>query len=414
VSEVRTARSRAALLLTLGEVEDSLQQAGEITDPYSRTYAHLYAADAVEEPATRQQLLSEALVHARQEPNPARRAVLFGNVAERLIDAGEREAAEAVLDEGLAPAADLPNADWAGFARGHFAETLALVDVDEALALVKELKEEDARNRHFGNIAHELAALDPERAERVLALIPVQSREQYIVRVCYRMASQDLERARRLASGITDERQAPYVRGVMACALRERQPDVARELLREAFTKLEEQANRGFRGRQLFPVAAVLVRYAELVDPEFADEALWRVLALHKGPQESFIGWDDADLQRDADIAQAVLLLALYGREPEVCRQIMEPIFQRAENWESKHIRESAPVVAAMVLVDPQRALAWHDRFFPRMDADRLRTISPVQPWRAMAAMLAADDEDVWRWLQKEIFHQWVIDTEDF
>ncbi|HUG90880.1 MAG TPA: hypothetical protein VML55_08610 [Planctomycetaceae bacterium] len=43
-----------------------------------------------------------------------------------------------------------------------------------------------------------------------------------------------------------------------------------------------------------------------------------------------------------------------------------------------------------------------------------MRTISPPQAWRVLAATLAPHTDETWRFLQKETFHTWVIDTEDY
>ena len=400
---------RTSLLLTLGEIEQSLQEASQIRDPHSRTAAYLSAAAVVRDPAARRQIFADAVVAAGQVPDTAHRVVLLSKIADRMFEAGERDAALALVSETLAPAAELRTVNFDAYARGRFAETLVEVDPEESLALVAGMWYPAARRTHYGNIAYRLAASDPEQAERVLQLIRDTSRDKYTQRVCYRMAAVDLERARRLAAGVNNR---AHVYGAMAVALREQQPDVACDLLREAFAILVQRRPHALSGTRSFSDGVVLLRFAEQVDPQLASEFLWQVVALHPGPRADYSRWGDAELQRDKDTARLVLLLTLYGREPGLCRQIMAPILERAERRELENHLDMQPIVAAMILVDPDRALAWHRRFFAKVEPDDLHF--PEQPWQAMAAVLADSDEQVWSRVQYRIFGQPAIDADDF
>ena len=407
--DLRSEFHRASLLLTLGEIEQSLQQASQIRDPHQRTAAYLSAAAIVRDPPARRQIFADAVVAAGQVPDTARRIVLFSKIADRMFEAGERDAAFALVSETLATAAELRTVNFDAYARGRFAETLVQVDPEESLALVAGMWYPAARRTHYGNIAYRLAASDPEQAERVLEMIRDTSRDAYTERVCYRMAAVDLERARRLAAGINNR---AYVYGAMALGLREQQPDIARDLLREAFAILIQRRPNALSGTGSFSDGVVLLRFAEQMDPQLAGEFLWQVVALHPGPGADYSRWRAPDLQRDNDSARLVLLLTLYGREPELCRQIMAPIFERAERRALENHLDMQPIVAATILVDPDRALAWHRRFFAKVAPDDLRF--PEQPWETMSAVLVDSDEQLWIRIQSRIFGHPAIDADDF
>jgi hypothetical protein len=148
------------------------------------------------------------------------------------------------------------------------------------------------------------------------------------------------------------------------------------------------------------------------VDPQLAAEYLWPVVSLHPGPLEDYNHLKDAECRRDTDTARLVLLLSLYGREPELCRELMAPVFERAEQRVSASALEMLPIVTATILVDPDRAVEWHSRVFPQLEPDALH-MTP-QPWHAMAAMLADSDEAAWRWARRMVYGSSLIDADDF
>jgi hypothetical protein len=69
-----------------------------------------------------------------------------------------------LLREGQAIARELPTAGWSAYARGVLAENLGLIDVDAALALMKDFKDPFQFLRHHGNLARRLAGVDPAAA----------------------------------------------------------------------------------------------------------------------------------------------------------------------------------------------------------------------------------------------------------
>ena len=224
------------LQLAIGLMEESVDEALAVLegleDPAAKAIGFIDASEklAARDRSRALEVLDRALLNARAAKAPAgMNLLLMGQVAERFLDLGQAERGRALLREGEAMAKQLPKAGWAGYARGAFAEELAQIDLEAALALTKELADADELDRHHGNIAHELAGRDPAQAERVLAMVKDRSeRDDYTVRVVYRMAPLDLDRARRLAGSIGDDCLRGYALGMMALRLSEAGKDKAR------------------------------------------------------------------------------------------------------------------------------------------------------------------------------------------
>src|SRR5262249_13883298 len=131
--------------------------------PYLKAFAYVEASDALPatEPGRKRALLEQAAVQAQGAKEPQFRLAAIGQVADRLLELGETERATKLLREGQSVAGELPNAAWAGYAKGAFAEELAQIDLKAALELCKDLSDAYEYDRHHGNIAHELARIDP-------------------------------------------------------------------------------------------------------------------------------------------------------------------------------------------------------------------------------------------------------------
>jgi hypothetical protein len=130
------------------------------------------------------------------------------------------------LREGQTLAENLAPAAFSGYVRGAFAEELAQVDADAALALIDPLTDVDEYNRHLTNIAHELAPIDPERAADSLELVRetgtpyvIKPRDGAVIRVCYRMVRIDPDRAVEVARSIESDVLRVRCLGVMADSL---------------------------------------------------------------------------------------------------------------------------------------------------------------------------------------------------
>jgi hypothetical protein len=402
--------SRIRLLIALGELEDALELAALGKDPGQKAYQVLSAVDASPDVAFKKRLLTEAIVDARRIERPESRVLVLAGIAERLYELGDKEAARALLEEGQKFAAQLARVERSGYARGVFAETLALFDPDAAMQLVTPLKDARALTRHMGNIAHELANIDPAESERFLKLIQRDSGiTPYYVRVCYRMAPVDLDRASRIAAQKTLEQAHAY--GVMAMALAEKDPSAARRLLQEGLQQLQSMAFRADQ-RQVFPIALTLANYAETVDPEHTRDYFWQAVAMHPGPAVEVWSPDERLSRQQENTAQLVILLALYDQFPELRRELMAPIFEHWGRYDKGRdfYRQSA-AFTAMALTDPERAIAWHNDFYPKLNKED-RSLIP-QPWTTLADVFANDGEDLAKTIAAEVFSMWTIDKED-
>ncbi len=353
-------------------VDDAEELIGKIRGPFRKAMALCDLADQVAARPKRIELLAEALVAVRAEKAPEFRAVGLGMVGRRLFDLGEKDRAMAVLREGEKLAGGLSTSAFTGYARGTFATDLALIDLPAALALVKDLKDAREFQRHHGNIAHRLAAVQPEAAVHVLDLLrppkanEFNQRDQYAIRVCYRMAGVDLARALALADSIRDALSRAQAIGGIAQAVARKDPKRATEMLRRAFTQVEEEAARPDPPQLTSPLtagsaAAVLIFNAEQIDPALVDECLWRAVALHRPPtNDPNLAWRVATTNDAVAIAAArydgklaELLLAtpgpqVYTREGLLARFLVHPrrtVLEAAKGSSPQEERERSQLI---------------------------------------------------------------------
>jgi len=352
------------------------------------------------------EILADALVHVREINQPEFRLCAAALVAERLLDLGERERGEKILRGELDTARQMATAEFAGYARGCFAEEFGQIDLPEALSLLKDLKDDRLEfNRHHGNLAHELAGLRPEDAERVLGLLqpPVEGhsdmRGHYAVRVCYRMAPVDLARAERIAMSISDLCDRGYALGVMATALAEKDPVRARMLLRRAYDVLDE-AEQGWDPSVLqhppTAFAGSLLSLADRLDSDreglpLLRECVFRTLALVP-PQTSD---RNGTWYATESATAAALWLAEY--DAPLAREVLS----RVDREQAVHKRAYVPVLA---LLSPERLEA----FLEGISDDDSRNSAR----RAAAEVLSSDGDDLRRRMHN-LAAVWRIDAED-
>jgi hypothetical protein len=393
----------------LAEAPDEARAVVEsIRDPRVRVHGYLDLCDALPagDRAGRLALLDEALKHSRAVEANDHRVLQLAAVARRLWALGEKERATKLLREGEAIARELPTAAWAGYARGAFAEDLALVDLPAALGLMKDLKDPMEYARHHGNLAHKLAGINPAEAERILGLVAkpgeVQQtfqRDQYAVRVCYRMAPADLPRARRIAGAIEDPYFKARAYGVMAQALAKGKPAEALALLDEAFALLAAQVASGKDQFTNFYDASslgmLMVPVAEQIDPALTAEFFWRAVSFRApaGP--------DDEHSRMAGAAQAgALALAAARYDRGLAMQLVEDAAGRntaAYSFRANHLPAAA-------LADPRRAAALVEAVPDGPTKEYAR--------RAVAAMLVAEGDAAWRAVHRALAAWWVDDED--
>jgi hypothetical protein len=254
----------------------------------------------------RMQLLARIVQEARGLRSADHRIVSMGLIGERLLDLGERERGEALLREWQPSAEQLAPAAFSGYIRGAFAEELAQVDADAALTLIEPLTDASEFNRHVTNIAHELAAIDPERAGALLDRMrpppaqqqPIAShRDMAALRVCYRMVRVDADRAIALGDSLESDVMRVYCRGLMAESLLKQEDGgaasraLAGRLVDDAWRMLSElgktrdQADVAY----LFPstMAGLLLPLTAELHPEQLPGRVWQAIALRRPMERS-------------------------------------------------------------------------------------------------------------------------------
>jgi hypothetical protein len=415
---VNIVRHRVAEALLDDSPDEALAVIETMDDPAFRTRDLMRVAGrlaATDRPAALA-ALDRALLAARtaQEPTGIR-VLLLGQVAEQWLDLGERDRAAALLREAQPDAAALPDEAWAAYAKGAFAEELAQIDPPAALGLVKDLKDPFEFDRHHGNIAHELAAIQPAEAERVLGMLrdkdPLRGdrlRGDYTVRVAYRMAAVDRDRARRLADAIADRPLRAYALGLMAGIVAKTDRAAAEGLLRDAFDVLENRpggrptpAPPGYRTMYSRPgVAAVLLPVAEAIDPGLVPEYLARALALRPPYQGG-----ELFALTDAPLA---FLVARYDRD--IARGLLDRLVRPDGTPVAEH--QAAATAVALAAVDPARAAALVEAM-PATPAPPGRP-SPADLARLdLARFLARRGDDRWTALHERGVLLWIPDHED-
>jgi len=245
LADVVRARVVDALMKT--SPDDAALVSG-LQQPFARAMDLVRIADSLPADARERklELLSEAAVAAPHAGAPEYELVTYARIAKSLVDLGERDEARKFIERGLPLVDKLPAQEWPGYARSCFAEALAPFDLDRALAIVAEQKDSMEHERHYGNIAHRLAASDPAGAERAWKAFKGETHgfaADWLSRVCYAMATSDLARARRLALE-GGGREGAFALGMMALRITTNDRATAADLLEQAFRILTALAAR--------------------------------------------------------------------------------------------------------------------------------------------------------------------------
>lgn len=414
-------KAKVKALIAMQEYEEADAEAEQIKDGYGRAYARFEIIKASPDKDQKLQMIAAAMLDAKSIQQPDRRAVVVAGVADQLIAVGEHAQAEALLTDSLDQFKQLPASEWGGFAKGFFAERLARYNLDAAMALLEEM-EPRSLARHSGNMAHALASLFPEQAEKIVANSDAtRSVVAYRIRVCYRMAAVDLERAESVRQGHPDN-QSNFAKqhslGVMAMAVHMSDPGRAKQLLQQAWTELESavQTKRGnsSSGVYSFGVATALANYTQKINPDGLTDAFWRTVAMYPGPQGNSWQPENQEIEDLERQAMLVLLFGLYNREPQMCQRLMEPAFEywsKKTNLEDNDFYRKTATFAGMAVADPQRAADWAAEAH-KMMPKKSRSLIP-QPWVTVAQTLCNDIGQIHDMLADEVFHHWIIDKYD-
>ncbi len=150
------------------------------------------------------ELIDRALAEARLVEDKEARLRLLRSVADRWLELGLADRAAAILRQGRAIIASLPR-DQVSFAAEEFAEVLAVIDLRTARTIFERKDPKNASpidpwtiQRHHGEAAVRLAAIDPAEAEQLVPQVVPNGRDRdlddYVLRICQRMARADLPR----------------------------------------------------------------------------------------------------------------------------------------------------------------------------------------------------------------------------
>jgi len=291
----------------------------------NRAEGFLALADAMTDSgnARRNELLDRALAAARRVDDRETKLQILGHVADRWLDFDALARATPILREGQAIMATIPP-DKHSFALEEFADVLAVIDLATARSIFERKGRTNVSptdpatiNRHLGEAAVRLAAIDPAEAERLVLGVVLNfsddSRTECVLRVCRRMARADLARARKILDTINQSTGSasfprpaflPYGLGLMASELTAIDPAKARGLLDEAFAGLRELANKG-SGNDHYPavsyVMGELLPLVERLEPDRLEERLWLTAACRASLAE----------QPDMDAVRARVILAM-------------------------------------------------------------------------------------------------------
>ena len=213
-----------------------------------------------------------------------------------------------------------------------FAEELAQIDLAAALALTKDLSDPREFDRHHGNIAHELAGMNPAEAERIWRWrADDRQRGSMSVRVCYRMALVDLHRRdpSPARSGSRNSRLRAGRDVPVASSIRQDEDHGRRAAYRGFRHAGPAGGNRQGRTEQHGEppaTAASLLPAAEAIDPDLVPEYLARSLALRRptaAPEaDPSQGWF-----LNQTTARLAMRLARYDHA--TARALLDPLVRR-------------------------------------------------------------------------------------
>ena len=135
--------------------------------------------------------LAEDLVFRARQEQPPNQIYCVAQVGRLLVELGQQQAGQRLLDEAFEAAERLGGTEREAFVRGFTAEQIAPFETDRALALIKPMQDSRAIIRHTGNVAVAICGRDLDRAlELAQGLEPRIS-----MRIAYRVAREDLAKA---------------------------------------------------------------------------------------------------------------------------------------------------------------------------------------------------------------------------
>ena len=206
--------------VALGQLEDdpitAVATIEADRDPAARALGFLALADALTDAQAKRrlELIDRVLAEAGRVDDKESRLRLLRHVADRWLQLGLVDRATPILREGRSIIASLPR-DQFSFDAENFAEVLAVIDRRTAKTLFERKDPQNASptdpgtiQRHRGEAAIRLAAIDPAEAEQLVPQVVANfwgaARDDFVLRICQRMARADLPRRGGSSSGSID------------------------------------------------------------------------------------------------------------------------------------------------------------------------------------------------------------------
>jgi hypothetical protein len=408
--------------LATDSLDEALAQAEVCTSADSRAICYLEICEVRPDLGKRRmrEILDQAVLNARAVKSPTDRLRIYGQIADKLIDLGERERARKLLREAEEIAGPTIKGNKGGFNLGIVAEALARLDLPAALKmlddLARQVRKDDKSDRtyvfvrFYGAIAHKLAADAPADAERMLEKIRVlepANVSHYAIAVCSSMARTDPARARRIAETMFDAGSSelrPYALGLIAQRLAATDKPGAVELLETAYRELDLLVGRGgaSAAHGTAEIAAALLPIVEEVVPGRLPEFLARTLSL-RDP------WLDNGntVARGDEIAALPMMISRYDRD--LAARLVRPQLEQLGALRSLVIHDviSFRVLAALAMVDPREAVELTERL-PNDPAPGLDENSPKNRARIhVARLLAAHGKERWKYIYQYFLYLW-------
>ena len=422
----RTAKAKA--LVARGRFEDVMTVCKLQPTAWSRARAFAACAKACEVKSQKIALLEKAAFEIKNSPKIPLRVEGSSEIIEELLDLGETETAKDLVDSIMPDALEMNNEGRDEFSKGWFAKAAVRVDYENSWNLIKDSKTSNNQtssgfSRHCGNMAHELAASDPERAEKLLLEMDPANQIRYVPRVVCRMFPKHPKKALDLLDRLLPDPasvQSAWEKGqlasshaVIATVIAKTKPEKAKELIGRATAAWSPDDRDQYR---LGASLSILLASIE-VDSIKAEEVFWKLIDMSANPNAVSYSLEDTQRLRLGKASELGVFLGLTGRFPKVQASTVDRIYS-AFSGEGELTPSQAGLMqstmvgfAAITMHDPKRAVTWHKSFYERIP-ENYRS-SYLSPWAVITNTLSRDGRNLQKHIVGEMMHQWVIGKED-
>lgn len=345
--------------------QDALGLLESIEGARSRLYALLNAAEKLtpSDPEGAREVLETIIPVAHAVGAPKYQAAFLASCGEALYRL-DPQAAVPVIRKAESIAQMLPNAEWDAYARGRAAEALCHIDLDGALALIKDLTgEEHETTRHQPNIAARIAATQPEQAAELMRVLSDWSYARHMPRVVYNMAATYPDKALELAETVKEPAAKARSLGFIALALAEISPNRAAEVFGEALATVRgikgDPRDLGYQSREAANTMAELAQLALQIGYPGVERIAWRAISRRPAPSQSpWDGYEQRGGEYIKNLAFAHPALTRDLIQDTMARQAVEE--QRGHSDLVDNLTIAAALVDANLAAKLVRALPEH------------------------------------------------------